>query len=65
MLLTNTAHPPGGATALLAVIGGDQPHALEYLYVLAPTGAGACLLLLVAPLVNNLARHRRYPLYWW
>jgi hypothetical protein len=30
-----------------------------------PAGAGACLLLLVALVVNNLARHRRYPEYWW
>jgi CBS-domain-containing membrane protein len=65
MLVTRTVHPPGGATALLAVIGGPKLHALGYLYVLVPAGAGACLLLLVALVVNNLARHRRYPEYWW
>ena len=65
MLVTRTVHPPGGATALLAVIGGPKLHALRYLYVLVPAGAGACLLLLVALVVNNLARHRRYPEYWW
>ncbi len=31
-------HPPGGATALFAVIGGGQVHQLGYLYVLAPIG---------------------------
>jgi len=31
-------HPPGGATALVAVIGGTQVHQLGYLYVLAPIG---------------------------
>jgi len=31
-------HPPGGATALMAVIGGTQVHQLGYLYVLAPIG---------------------------
>jgi CBS-domain-containing membrane protein len=65
MLVTRTVHPPGGATALLAVIGGPKVHALGYLYVLVPAGAGACLLLLVALVINNLARHRRYPEYWW
>ncbi len=54
MHATRTLHPPGGATALIAVIGGDQIHALGYLYVLAPVGLGAALLLLVALLVNNL-----------
>ena len=65
MLVTRTVHPPGGATALLAVIGGPKLHALGYWYVLVPAGAGACLLLLVALVVNNLAPHRRYPEYWW
>jgi len=64
MLLTRTVHPPGGATALLAVIGGPKVHALGFLYILVPAGAGACLLLLVALVINNLARHRRYPEYW-
>lgn len=31
-------HPPGGATALMAVIGGTQVHQLGYMYVLAPIG---------------------------
>ena len=64
MLLTKTLHPPGGATALLAVIGGPKIHAVGYGYVVVPAGAGACLLLLVALVVNNLAG-RRYPEYWW
>jgi len=31
-------HPPGGATALMAVLGGSQVHQLGYLYVLTPIG---------------------------
>lgn len=65
MLVTRTMHPPGGATALLAIIGGPKVHALGYLYVLVPSGVGACVLLVVALVVNNLAHHRRYPEYWW
>ena len=64
MLATNTVHPPGGATALIAVIGGQQIHDLGFLYPVLPVGAGAVVLLLVALLVNNIPRGRRYPLYW-
>jgi CBS-domain-containing membrane protein len=64
MLATKTLHPPGGATALIAVIGGDKVHNLGFLYALIPSGAGAVVLLIVALLVNNLNRNRKYPEYW-
>ena len=64
MHLTKTLHPPGGATALIAVIGGPKIHQLGYFYVLMPVGAGALIMLAVALLVNNLAPTRRYPEYW-
>lgn len=64
MHLTRTLHPPGGATALIAVIGSDQVHDLGYLYVLAPAGLGAVILLLVGLLVNNASPTRRYPELW-
>jgi len=65
MLLTRTLHPPGGATALIAVIGGPKIHALGFLYALVPAGLGALVLLAVALVVNNLGRARKYPEYWW
>jgi CBS-domain-containing membrane protein len=64
MQLTKTLHPPGGATALIAVVGGEQIHRLGLLYILAPVGLGALLLLLVALLVNNIPSTRRYPEFW-
>ena len=64
MHLTKTLHPPGGATALIAVIGGDSVHRLGYLYALIPAGAGAVVLLIVALLVNNMVPSRRYPEFW-
>jgi CBS-domain-containing membrane protein len=64
MLVTKTMHPPGGATALIAVIGGPKIHNLGFLYPFVPAGLGALILLAVALLVNNLSRHRRYPEYW-
>jgi CBS-domain-containing membrane protein len=65
MHATRTLHPPGGATALIAVISGPKLTGLGYLYVLAPVGAGALIMLGVALLVNNLAPRRRYPEFWW
>lgn len=64
MQLTKTLHPPGGATALIAVVGTEQIHRLGFLYVLAPVGLGALILLLVALVVNNLSASRRYPEFW-
>lgn len=64
MHLTRCLHPPGGATALIAVIGSEQIHALGFRYALLPVLSGAVLMLLVALLINNLASNRRYPLWW-
>lgn len=65
MHLTKTLHPPGGATALIAVIGSDTIHALGYWYVLIPVGLGALTMLIIALLVNNIPENRRYPEFWW
>ena len=64
MHATRTLHPPGGATALFAVIGSDKVHKSGFWYVLTPSMAGSMILLLVALLVNNLASGRRYPETW-
>ena len=64
MHATKTLHPPGGATALIAVIGSDRIHALGYLYVLIPAGLGAVIMLAVALLINNIPRNRHYPDFW-
>lgn len=64
MHATKTLHPPGGATALIAVIGSEKIHALGYSYALVPVGAGAVIMLLVALLVNNIPKTRKYPEFW-
>jgi CBS-domain-containing membrane protein len=64
MHATKTLHPPGGATALIAVIGSEEIHRLGFLYVLVPAAAGALILVVVGLLVNNLASSRRYPEVW-
>lgn len=60
MILTHTLHPPGGATAFVAVYNGQS-----YGFILSPVGIGALCLVLIALLVNNLSRKRKYPDYWY
>jgi CBS-domain-containing membrane protein len=64
MRLTMTLHPPGGATALLAVIGTDEIHNLGFFYVVAPVGIGAAVLLSLGLIINNIRGSRRYPKSW-
>jgi CBS-domain-containing membrane protein len=54
-------HPPGGATALFAVIGSDSVHALGYWYVVTPVMLNMLILLAVAAIFNFLLPWRRYP----
>ncbi len=64
MHATRTLHPPGGATALIAVIGSVKVHQLSFIYVLIPATVGPLILLVVAVLVNNIPTSRRYPEIW-
>jgi len=64
MHATRTLHPPGGATALIAVIGGEKIHKLGFLYALFPVGGGVMIMLIIALLVNNIPKNRRYPEFW-
>jgi CBS-domain-containing membrane protein len=61
MQLTKTLHPPGGATALIAVTGSTQIKELGYWYVLSPVLSGVLILLFVALVVNNMTPYRYYP----
>ena len=54
-------HPPGGATALAAVIGGEATHALGYRFVLTPVLENVLVILLVAVVFNYFFKWRRYP----
>lgn len=53
-------HPPSGAVALTAVLGGPAVHAMGYSFVLIPVALNSLLLLLTALFFNN-ATGRRYP----
>lgn len=64
MHLTKTLHPPGGATALIAVIGGEKIRQMGLLYVVFPAALSSMILLIVAVLFNNMINSRRYPDHW-
>lgn len=59
MNLTHTLHPPGGATAFVAVYTGQS-----FGYILSPVGLGAVILVIIAVLVNNCSAKRKYPDFW-
>ncbi|SIS90836.1 HPP family protein [Chryseobacterium piscicola] len=61
MQYTKTLHPPGGATALIAVSSPGKIADLGYWYVLSPVLSGCIILLLVALLFNNMTKNRSYP----
>jgi len=63
MQITRTLHPPGGATALIAVIGPQQVHEVGWLYPV-PVVLGASIMLAVALVTNNLPGQRHYPERW-
>ncbi len=56
MMLTDTAHPPGGATALVAIMGEA-----DYSFVFTPILFGALILVCTAVIVNYFIPGRRYP----
>ena len=54
-------HPPGGATALAAVIGGPEIYRLEYFYLLMPILINVASIMLMAVAFNAFFPWRRYP----
>ena len=60
MFALRCLHPPGGAIALLAVLGGPAIHDLGYGFLLMPVGVNTLLLAGMALLFNNATGHR-YP----
>ena len=62
MHLLHCLHPPAGATALAAVVGGDAVQQLGYWYMLTPTLLNCLVIFAVAILFNNCFAWRRYPL---
>lgn len=60
MMTLRCLHPPSGAIALTAVLGGPSIHDLGYTFVIWPVLGNSLALLAVALLYNNVTG-RRYP----
>lgn len=54
-------HPPGGATALLAVIGDQHIHSMGYHFIVMPVLINVVILMCVSLLINRLVLRRHYP----
>ncbi len=60
MFFLRCLHPPGGAVALITVLGGDVIQSHGYSFALFPVGINSLLLLITAIIYNTLAS-RQYP----
>ena len=56
MHLLRCMHPPGSATALLAVVGGDTVHQLGYQYLLSPVAINVAIMMACALLYWQLSQ---------
>ncbi|OYY50977.1 MAG: hypothetical protein B7X95_02355 [Methylophilaceae bacterium 17-44-8] len=57
MLYLRCLHPPSGAVALTAVLGGDAVHALGYGFVMAPVALNSLIIILVAIFSHYSTKH--------
>lgn len=63
MYYISCIHPPGGATALSAVVGGGTVDELGYQFILTPVLINVIAIISVAIIFNYLFKWRRYPAY--
>lgn len=61
MSLCRCLHPPGGAAALTAVLGGPTVFALGYKFAFVPVGLNSALLVTCGFLFHRLLRRHAYP----
>ncbi|MDH4134655.1 MAG: HPP family protein, partial [Gammaproteobacteria bacterium] len=54
-------HPPGGATAIVSVLGGPAIHDLGYQFLFTPVLLNVVIILATAVAVNGFFAWRRYP----
>ncbi len=61
MHFSRSLHPPGGASALLPVLGNNYVHSDGYHFLVAPLGLNLLILFVMALAVNNLIPGHRWP----
>jgi len=60
MMTTDSLHPPSGAVAITAVLGGNAVHELGYAFVFYPVLLNSILLMVIAIVFNRMIG-KRYP----
>ncbi|BFT75006.1 HPP family protein [Paenibacillus sp. P36] len=59
MMLSKTTHPPAGADPLVVILSGSS-----WSFLITPVLIGSVLIVVVALIINNLDKKRRYPTFW-
>lgn len=59
MMLTRTTHPPAGANPIVIILDGSP-----WSFLLSPVLLGAIVIAIIALVINNLDKQRKYPTFW-
>ena len=59
MLLTKTTHPPAGADPIVVIMAGSS-----FKFLLHPILLGSVLIVVLALIINNTSKERKYPTFW-
>lgn len=62
MYFLRCLHPPSAATAMIAVLGGPDVHAIGWRFSYEVVAVNAGFMVLLAVIVNNMLPGRRYPM---
>lgn len=62
MHVLHCLHPPSAATAMIAVLGGPEVHAMGWQFCYEVVALNAGLMIALAIILNNLVPGRRYPM---
>lgn len=58
----HSLHPPSAATAMIAVLGGPEVHAIGWQFCYEVVAINVGIMVLLSIVINNLIPGRRYPL---
>ncbi|EOH1637484.1 HPP family protein [Enterococcus faecalis] len=61
MLTTKTTHPPAGADPLVVLL---TTEVIGWKFLLFPVLSGALIIVILAFILNNVPKERKYPTFW-
>lgn len=59
MLLTKTTHPPAGADPIVVIMTGAK-----FSFLIHPILLGSIVIVILALIINNISKVRKYPTFW-